>query len=431
MDKLFENYSQIGTQANRLTEGTGLGLSICKSLVELMHGSISVQSEFGVGSVFLAKFFQDIVDITPIGEDIAQKLENHQLMRLRSEASLVRPLMPEGRVLVVDDVQTNLDVAKGLLGRYGLQVDCANSGRQALALMQELETHYDFVFMDHMMPELDGLETLQLIRELGDEGRNLPVIMLTANVVNERRKMFLKCGAQDMLAKPIDLAALDKVLKTWIPKEKQRVREEAEPEGSVGTFLDDLQISGLDERVGLRNMGGAAALYKDVLLSFCADAEEKKADILAASLSTNLENFTTLVHGMKGAALSVGALAVGEAARRLELAGEKQDAVFIQTETENFLAQVGALSQRIRSALETKTTDMEDGDALAKIHLGRLQAALTSFDIDEVNTLLKESLTRTWGEHIYKLITEIDKHVLLFEYDEAVAKLAEFLGAQK
>ncbi|MDR3332618.1 MAG: response regulator, partial [Synergistaceae bacterium] len=161
MGKLFRNYSQIGIRANHQIGGTGLGLSICKNLAEMMDGTISVESEYGKGSNFIVKIRQGIVDGTPIGANTARELKEFRYKKpCRKRADAAPVFMPEGRVLVVDDLTTNLDVAKGLMSRYGLTVHCASSGLEAVQTIREGKEKYDIIFMDHMMPEMDGMEAI-------------------------------------------------------------------------------------------------------------------------------------------------------------------------------------------------------------------------------------------------------------------------------
>ncbi|MDR1019214.1 MAG: response regulator [Synergistaceae bacterium] len=225
MGKLFSKYQQLDTLANKNIEGTGLGLSITKSLVELMGGTISVESEYGVGSVFHVEFEQKIADSSPIGAKTANDLRHFRPTgQLVSRGkNLVRSLMPYGRVLVVDDVMINLDVVEGLLIPYGLTVDCVTNGRDAIERIRSAGSgpcgeRYDVVFMDHMMPEMDGLEATRIIRnDIGSEyARTVPIVALTANALSGNEEMFLAAGFDDFLPKPIDIMRLDMALNKWV-----------------------------------------------------------------------------------------------------------------------------------------------------------------------------------------------------------------------
>ncbi len=213
---LFSEYRKFDTRIHRKVEGTGLGLTITKKLVALMGGTISVQSQYGKGSVFAIRVRQGITDPAPIGHDSSERLRSLRFTDKRSVRlkALARTPMPDGKVLVVDDVATNLVVAKGLLKPYGLTVHTACSGREAIAMIRSEAVKYDAVFMDHMMPEVDGIEATRYIRnDIGTEyARSVPIIALTANAVSGSREMFLANGFNGFISKPIDISQLDSIL---------------------------------------------------------------------------------------------------------------------------------------------------------------------------------------------------------------------------
>ena len=219
IDKLFLKYSQVDTRANRKIEGTGLGLAITKKMVELMDGTIDVESEYGKGSTFTIRFKQKVVDGTDIGETVVNNLKSFRYSNAKRKQStgIKRTKMPYARVLIVDDNITNLDVAKGLMKPYGMQIDCVTGGRQAIDAIVAEEGRYSAIFMDHMMPEMDGIEATKRIREIGTNyTKNIPIIALTANAVAGNEVKFLQNGFQDFLSKPIDLSRLDETLRRWV-----------------------------------------------------------------------------------------------------------------------------------------------------------------------------------------------------------------------
>ena len=186
------------TSRNYNIEGTGLGLSITHQLVELMHGSIQVQSVYGEGSCFTVTLPQTIVDHTPIG-----RINDYHAVSMTGYRESFRA--PQGRILVVDDVEMNLMVIRNLLKRTQLQIDTAMSGQQCLNKVRQKA--YDVIFMDHMMPEMDGVQTLEQMEAMPDSlNKDTPVIMLTANALTGMREEYLKLGFRDYLAKPIQSA---------------------------------------------------------------------------------------------------------------------------------------------------------------------------------------------------------------------------------
>lgn len=211
--KIFENFSQVDAKRNRSVEGTGLGLSITRHLVELMKGTIRVESVYGEGTVFILDIPQKIVDrrsLTEVPKEIVRQEDEIQIFTAE-----------DCRVLVVDDNLVNRKVARGFLKPYGFLIDEAESGRKSIACVKEKK--YDIIFMDHMMPEMDGIEAVQLIRsECGENGMSPVIIALTANAMEGVREMFLENGFQDFVTKPLDKKALNETLRKWIPKQRRR-----------------------------------------------------------------------------------------------------------------------------------------------------------------------------------------------------------------
>jgi signal transduction histidine kinase/ABC-type amino acid transport substrate-binding protein/ActR/RegA family two-component response regulator len=221
IEKLFSDYNQVDTSANRKAEGTGLGLGITKRLVEQMGGEISVESEFGKGSTFRARIRQGFVIDIPLSPFTLKNLAGFKYMEKQKNKNerLVRPDLSFARVLVVDDMQTNLDVVRSMLRKYKISVDCVTCGKDAVSHIEAGEPVYNVIFMDHMMPEMDGIETAERIRAIGTEyARTIPFIALTANAAVGNEQMFLENGFQAFLPKPINIMDLDTVIRKWLVK---------------------------------------------------------------------------------------------------------------------------------------------------------------------------------------------------------------------
>jgi signal transduction histidine kinase len=217
--KLFSDYNQVDTRANRKIEGTGLGLSITKKFVEMMDGEITVESEYGKGTTFRARIRQGFVTETPIAKETVENLRGFRYTdkKKRAQGKVVRADLSYAKVLVVDDFPMNIDVAAGMLRKYKMQVDCAMSGQEAVDRIKAGDPVYDAVFMDHMMPGMDGVEATKLIRSLGTEYvEKLPVIALTANAVSGSEQMFLDNGFNAFLPKPFNAVTLDAVVLRWV-----------------------------------------------------------------------------------------------------------------------------------------------------------------------------------------------------------------------
>ncbi|MDR0887018.1 MAG: response regulator [Clostridiales Family XIII bacterium] len=222
MPQLFDEYEQADAKANRAIEGSGLGLPIMKHLTDLMDGKIDVESEYGIGSSFSVTLKQEISVGRPIGIGTVRTLKENRYAvdpTMCTDRRQYTPL-PHAHVLVVDDIEINLEVARGVLEPYQLHVDCVTSGAEAVSLVRHEKIHYDLILMDHKMPQMGGCETVRIIRDEidTDYARSVPIVAFTASAMNGNREMFLKEGFQDFLVKPIELKKLDDVLMTWIKK---------------------------------------------------------------------------------------------------------------------------------------------------------------------------------------------------------------------
>lgn len=224
MEKIFEDFKQVDAKRNRGVEGTGLGLSITKRLVRLMRGTIEVESVYGEGTTFIVKLPQKIVDSRPLSEVRETPAQ---------EAELPEEFVADGyKVLVVDDNKINRKVAMGFLKKYGFRLTEAESGQEAVDLVEKAD--FDIIFMDHMMPGMDGVEAAGLIRkQCSQDGRNPVIVALTANAMEGVREQFLRLGFQDFVSKPIDRKALHEVLCRWIPAERRRERQQEDVVGET------------------------------------------------------------------------------------------------------------------------------------------------------------------------------------------------------
>jgi CheY-like chemotaxis protein len=298
-----------------------LGLSISKSFVEMMGGKILVDSEYEQGSVFM------VIIPAVAGSKAKVKLkkdlpEGHAFYA------------PAANVLVVDDNEFNMRVAQGLLGLFKIDVQTAFSGKEAITLVQKNE--YDIVFMDHMMPEMDGVEATGEIRKLGGKYKQLPIMALTANAVQGAKEMFLSSGFDGFISKPIDLQEMYGILKEWLPPEKIELRTDDVPEKTSGGFFDALnKVGEINTEIGLSRVSGMEKMYRETLELF-----DKKlvmeCDAMSAKIhSGDIKSFSIAVHAMKSALSTIGAMGLSETASKLETASKDND---IEYCTERFPA---------------------------------------------------------------------------------------------
>jgi signal transduction histidine kinase/DNA-binding NarL/FixJ family response regulator len=432
LGRIFSEYYQADNRENRYIEGTGLGLSITKSLVELMGGTIAVESEYGHGSVFSVKIRQEIADATPIGNETAENLRKFRFMDNRSTRgkNLVRTRMPYGKVLIVDDVPTNLDVAKGLMLPYGLEIDLAAGGREAIQKIREEKTRYDVVFMDHMMPDMDGIEATRVIRgTIGtDYARTVPIIALTANALRGNEEMFLSNGFDAFISKPIDIMQLDMALNRWVRdrhgEEARRQEERTAEKPAAPAVLEGRRVEGVELSKGVGRYESESA-YLQILRSFIVHTPELLGKMREVSGET-LAEYAIIAHGLKGASYGICAEAVARQAQVLELAAEEGDfeairaynGAFIES-AEGLLSALGDLLRDIGGNIEKETKGAPDGALLAK-----LLDAVGYFDfmaMEEILTELERYRYESDGELVAWLRERLDR----LEYDEIRKRLEE------
>jgi len=360
MTILFTQYQQFDSKANRAIEGTGLGLAIVKKMVQMMGGTITLESEYGKGTTVVVRILQKLQTDEVIGRGVAFNLAHMRYShdKLARNAKLIRIKLPYAKVLVVDDVQTNLDVARGMLKPYEMQVDCVISGQEAIDAIRDEKVRYNAIFMDHMMPEMDGIEATQLIRAIGTEyAKTIPIIALTANAIVGNEEMFLQSGFQGFLSKPIDIMRLDMEIRRWLRDKSQESGTHAPlPDVDDSDSQESWKIEGLDKERALMQFGESEETYLIVLHSYVTNTPGL-LDKIRTCTESQLKNYAIVTHGIKGTSYGICADAVGSQAEVLEQAAKRGDFQYVSEHNAEFIEAAEKLIARIDAVLRELNVD--------------------------------------------------------------------------
>lgn len=324
---LFRDFQRLDMTQNRTIEGTGLGLVITQRLASLMKGKIEVSSEYGKGSVFTAYIPQEIC-----GSELIGNFSERSLARLENDKYHASFTAPEAEILIVDDNEMNLIVARNLLKKTLIKVTECTSGKKALELMKK--KHFDVILLDHMMPEMDGIETLEHSRTLvGSKCEGVPVIALTANVVSGVREMYLEAGFIDYIGKPIDSELFERLLAKYIPHEKllfEHKTEAVKPAGEVVQKTEqeseDNPQNKLDTALGMKYCGSDEEMYREILEIYCEEYGENIEKFEAMISEGSWKNYTISIHALKSNSMNVGAAVLSKRCLELEKAGKAYQA---------------------------------------------------------------------------------------------------------
>jgi signal transduction histidine kinase/CheY-like chemotaxis protein len=361
--------------------------------------------------------------------------DDETVVHIESADDHMHFIAPSARVLIVDDIMTNLMVAQGLMEPYKMQVDICQAGKEAIRLVQQ--NSYDLVFMDHMMPEMDGIEVTNRIRALDDPRfKTLPIVALTANAVSGMREMFLKNGMSDFLTKPVDVAKLDSILGKWLPKDKKQEYTEGEKtpqDRNAGISVQDIVIEGLDVKKGVSMSGGSVESYFKVLKSYCKDGREKVGQIRQALAEQDLPLFAIYVHALKSASASIGSAPVSELAKELEFAAKKNNADYVDANVDLFITMLEPLLDNIEHALlqdeEEKNLAMAEtapvDTAFLKERLESLRKALDEMDMQVIDEAVNELAAMALPATVKEAFEKVSEQILVGEYEMAVQLLDE------
>ena len=378
LQQLFGKYHQFDQQRNKNVQGTGLGLMITKQLIHAMNGTITVTSEYGKGSSFRVR--------------IPQKLPEKTLAEITSEISTTKLSAPDASILLVDDNQVNLTVTTELFKLFDISCDTAMSGRDAIRKCRQI--HYDIVYMDHMMPEMDGIETTQALRTLGDEWlAKMPIIALSANAIAGMKQVFLSSGMDAFIPKPVMLPEIEASLRNFLPPHLIREAAQGAMEAAAPTVQME-PMEGIDIKQGMAFCGGQNG-YLEVLRTFAASAPKQMETMRSALASGDVTRVVLEAHSLKSAAGGIGALALSAKAKEMELTGKNGDDDYVREHLEPLLIDYLEIVDAVTAALSTPSGSSGDAEAreplsteLLREALEKVIAAADDYDLDIASNAL-------------------------------------------
>ncbi|MCI9372441.1 MAG: response regulator [Lachnospiraceae bacterium] len=437
--RIFETFNRLDMEASRNEEGTGLGLAVTHQLVGMMGGKLEVKSEYGKGSVFSFAIPQKIINASPLG-DFQEQYDKSVRNSISYREKFIAPL---AKILVVDDNAMNLAVAQDLLRKTKLQIDVASSGGECLEMLKRKEYH--LICMDHMMPVMDGVQTLHAIRELEDNpSRNIPVIALTANAVVGAKEFYLKAGFEDYLSKPIEPDKLEDILIQYLPKELVYLTDDEEisvesDDNEAGLNEEKLTDMGINAANGLKYMGGSRSLYEKVLRDFREILHEKEEQLKSMLAKEDVSGYAIIVHALKGNARNVGADELAEEAFELEKKSKAGKLEEVEVQSPILFSMMRTLGENLDRYLETEASEVsvekeeepaekqQITEEIWKEKLRLLHLHLDEFDGENVLESIRELKKYQLSEENRKMLRLCEKAVNDFAYDVAMEIVSSVL----
>ena len=360
MEKLFESFRRLDERKNRNIEGTGLGMAIVQGILDMMDSKIEVKSDYGKGSTFSFRLKQGVVDPEPIGEYRRHREEQVET----SDTKVLRVINAD--VLVVDDNDMNLKVAKGLMKRLNLVPDTVNSGKKAIEMIRT--KHYDIILMDHMMPVLDGIETLKILREEKLIDETTTVIALTANAIAGAKEMYINEGFSDYMSKPIIPKQLENTLVQYLPEGSFKFVSLADEEDDKAgdSLADALEKKGFNVKAALTYCMNDEEFFVELLNTFVDSEPEKREHITKYYNEKNWTDYSTYVHALKSSAKTIGADKLSKMALNQENASKAKNVPIIISGYDSMMEEYAKVVDMLKSVLASETgtdSDRPDDDA--------------------------------------------------------------------
>lgn len=391
-EKLFESYTRLEEGKNRNIEGTGLGMNITRRFIGMMNGTLEVESVYGKGSEFCVKIPQEVLAWDAIG-DYQERYRRFLKQKISYCASFSAP---EAKILIVDDNEINLKVAQNLLKETQVQIETAMSGKECLQMAAE--SSYDLILMDHMMPEMDGIETLHHLKENKDGScSEIPVIILTANAVIGAREKYLAEGFVDFLSKPLDGIKLEKTIQKYLPKELLHEGEKHEQKQLKKELSDE---------------------QRELIELFCVTAKKKMTAIQTALEQDDIKRYTIEVHALKSAAAAVDAMELSEMAKCLELCGNANKKEDILKDTPELLQKYQDTVTEYQKLLpktetEKQTVDRKEMEEVLTV----LYQALETFDVDTADDAMERIEQMKLSDTVEEMLSDLKAAVADLDVD--------------
>ena len=409
MERLFEPFDRLDLKKTRTIEGSGLGLAITRQLLSLMDSELNVESRYEQGSRFYFTITQKVADPTPIGA-FDPELYIHKVPDTRRKHSLFTA--PGMRLLIVDDTPMNLQVIAGLLKRTRMHIDVAASGAECIAMFGR--EHYDLVFLDYRMPQMNGIETLTIIkREYPEKFEKTPIISLTASAVSGDKEKMIRAGFTDYLSKPVNIDEMEHMMIKYLPQDSVIINDP----NSMETEDDELsKLPGI--------IFEYPQLYPEKGIEYCGDADDylyaietfeasvdTKADLIEADLEKeDTEALALNFHSLKSTSGAIGADKLSEKAKVLEAAAKAKDFTILHNETPGLLSEYRSLKTILHNVLEQAQKEKQNAILSGKKVLLAEDMAIDAQIVKQVLKLKDiEADLASNGEEVLQIFCEKDE----------------------
>ena len=418
LSSIFESFERVDEERNRKIQGTGLGMNITEKLVNLMDGYIDVESIYGEGSTFTVEIPQGIVDKTPIKNTI----ETYKEKNIEKKPYQVDFIAPNAKILVVDDNEMNLAVVKALLKKYKVQLQTAGSGRECLELVKH--NRYDIKFLDHMMPEMDGIETLNKMKVQKENiSRESKVIALTANAIKGAREKYLEAGFEDYVEKPINSKILGSIIQKNLSQDLiEFIKKENEEFSNVAFGL----FENMEEII--ENVGGLDT-YNEILKNYylAIDCIENEINEYFEKIDVddNLKNYTIKVHALKSSAKTIGAKDLAELAQEMEYYGKNGEVDKIKLNHNMFLEKQMTIKSKIEPYVLSLIQNESSEECMIRTKeelvekFKDLETAIENMDIDLADEIVAQIDKTEFSHKFDKLNMELKESILNINIDRA------------